>query len=702
MPVAYGFFVMAGQAVLLREMLELFRGNEAAVGVLLFVWLAGNGLGAAKLRLLSRAGAPAAGRILLAAALALPAAVLAARILSGILRYQAVPGMPASLFTAGLLIFPVSFLLGACFSALAAGRGRGAARVYFLESAGAFLGGLAYVPLAGRLDSLEICFFLLCAAALWVVSEEKIRPLARAATLLAWLSALGLWLPFGGRLIDEGRTLAFPGTRILSAVSSRYGNLVLSEKEGMESAYYGGRILYASDDPAFEEMTALPLLAARSHRRILVAGFPPPPLLRGLLAAGCESLTVVFADPALSGLFREESAGEDWKRVRIFPADPFRWCARATERFDLILVVRDLPVSVSDGRYFSDGFYRSLTRLAGERGLVALALDYHENAPGLRTLRRLSAVREALRSRFRHVDFAPAGKLYFFASNAPVAAGERTISERLRTIGGDWRLVNAGYVGHYFSESRRERFRGLLEQYPAEGGRRNFGMSLYREGLKDWLARDLGETAAAAGLLAAVLLYFGVRARRNLAAGFSADARSLYIFFSGFAGMASEIQFLYFFQGVSGALYYAYGLLAGVFMLGLAAGSGWAARKPGRGDGFGISLLAWTAAVAVLFAASPRADSSWWYVILLVANFWGGWGLGGVFAREAAGAARGGTRAQAVSAKLYSFDLFGGAAAALIGPLVLIPFLGHVAAASVSFFLLLAALTVTRRRRHAA
>lgn len=695
MPVAYGFFVLTSQAVLVRELLDLLRGNEAAVGILLFAWLAGSGLGAGVLRRRFRPEA-----LMSAAALVLFAAVPASRLLAGALRYQAAPGFLAAFGGAVLITLPVSFLAGACFSALAAGRGGGVTRVYFLESAGAFLGGLAYVFLAGRVDSLEISFFLLLGAGFAAAAAGRMSPRVRAAAFLACLGGLAFWLAERGGLVAASRALGFPGSRVAYSAASRYGNLVVTRREGMESTYYGGRILYSSQDSSLGEAAALPLLAAESCGRALAAGFPAPAAVRALLDGGCRSLTAVFPDRSLEVPLQSGTGKAEAGRIRIVLEDPYRYSSRASGIFDLILVSRDFPASAADSRYFSRDFYRNLARLAGRRGVVALALDYEEDAPDPRTLRRLAAVGSVLRDSFAYVDFVPAVKFHFLASNSPLAVGGPAAIERLGAAGFEWKLVNEGYVRHYFAESRRERFRDLMSRYAPDDRGRALGVSLYRESLKEWLARDMGDTAAVAVLLVAAALYFGVRMRRRLAGRFFADARSLYIFTAGFASMGAEIQFLFYFQGASGALYYAYGLLAGAFMLGLAAGSGLAVR--GRGDAFGISLLAWTALAGGLYAFPPRADSAAWYAFLLAANFWGGIGLGGLFAREAAAAARKGESGLAVSAKLYSFDLFGASLAAALTPLVSIPFLGRAGAASASFLILLAGLAATRKSRYAA
>ncbi len=105
-------------------------------------------------------------------------------------------------------------------------------------------------------------------------------------------------------------------------------------------------------------------------------------------------------------------------------------------------------------------------------------------------------------------------------------------------------------------------------------------------------------------------------------------------------------------------------------------------------------LLAWLAVVGGLYLGESLAGDDMRMLVSLVGgmNLAGGIGLGAVFSSVV-------KRPRQSVPRAYSADLFGAAAAALLVPLVLVPFAGNVAAAGTAFVVLAAGAAYGRRRR---
>ncbi|HWR98536.1 MAG TPA: hypothetical protein VN317_08955, partial [Candidatus Methanoperedens sp.] len=160
-----GFFSVAAQTILARELLVFFHGSELSLGLVLAVWLVLGGAGSALAGHLLRRRRPsltAVAATAAAAAVALPAGVLGAR-WAGVL-FPLLPGVvpgvrDGALAALALLAMPAA--AGGAWFAIAAALGRdarGPGRAYAWESAGGLAGGavVAAVFAAGALDAFTL------------------------------------------------------------------------------------------------------------------------------------------------------------------------------------------------------------------------------------------------------------------------------------------------------------------------------------------------------------------------------------------------------------------------------------------------------------------------------------------------------------------------------------------------------------------
>jgi len=140
---SYGLFTIAAQALLFREFITTFEGNDISVGIFFASWFLWVGLGA----------------ILVYRAQAIAEKLLPIRT---ILFLSIVVNAPVSLITG--MFFPVACRWVRQDGGLApplGEAGQAVSRVYIIEAAGSFLGGLGVTILLGLGASLARVFFIL-------------------------------------------------------------------------------------------------------------------------------------------------------------------------------------------------------------------------------------------------------------------------------------------------------------------------------------------------------------------------------------------------------------------------------------------------------------------------------------------------------------------------------------------------------------
>ncbi|MEK7477089.1 MAG: hypothetical protein AAB152_15800 [Candidatus Coatesbacteria bacterium] len=676
-----GALSVVAQAVLVRELAVLFRNNELVLGILLGAWLAGSAVGAAGLGRLPAGWRWRSGWLLLAQMLLVLADVFAIRWLFGVWQFHARPPLPVVGGVAFALTAPAGALAGLTFASLATFRsGPLASAIYVAEAGGACLGGLAFAALlAAGWHAIDVVVAALFVVLVFLINSGRARPWGRLAASLA-VPALGLWLclPLLRAADDAGRRLQYRKTPLVFARESRWGHLALTGGPGLGAFWYNGEVIVQRDLAAEEEETLCPILAAGVPSSILVLGFCPDTLLAGWQALGVRRITAVFQDEVMM-LFEDYGSGrrEGYSFSPRF-ADPFRWATVVRERYDLVVVREPLPVTIAANRFFARSFYEGLRGALAPGGVVAVAVAYEENGLDPRTARALAIVQATLGAAYPAGGIVAAGRFWFFASGAPLAMGPADARRRLAALPAVPRFVNAAWVAHTFAPERTSRFERELEAagpVPVNGV---FTMALFRDVLRGWVRRDLGDTGKLLLIVLAALAALAA-ARWNALRGIALRRPgAFWLAAAGFAGMAGEVLLLFWYQGVTGVIYDLFALLTGLFMLGMAlgghAGLGWGPAS--RGVGFaGLLLAGWVAAVGALFLLPVPPGGVVADAVAFALSGLGGAALGAVFTGVARHREKAGASPAAVSG-LYAADLAGSAVAAVAVPALLVPVLG--------------------------
>ncbi len=615
-----GFTAVIGQIVLMRELIQVFNGNEIALGILLATWLLWTAAGSALTSALAQApiASPSRARLAVAAlecllAASLPATIWALRCSKTF--FQTVPGE---------LVGPVPMLLTSlvCLSVFCAASGAlfvaavrmiaaeldlsaraAASAAYLLEAAGSALGGvLASVVLVRFLDAFQIAAIVgllnvFVAAALLFRMK---RPQATLLAVAAALAAIPLLIWVAPQCDAAARARLWRGFHVVADHNSIYGNLTVTETGASEtgairSLYENGFILANAPDPAAaEEAVDYALLEHAAPRRVLlIGGGVNGSVAEALKHPTVESLDYVELDPALivmaqqyfpaqTAVFRTDP------RVHLHLLDGRRFLSETNENYDVIIVDVPDPQTAQLNRFYTVEFFRLARAHLAPDGLLATQLRSSEETISPDLAEFLRSIRRTLGEVFPYQAAIPGETIHFFGS---AQAGVLTRDPQLLVARLRQRKLSTQYVREYFipyrmMPDRMDQVETNLAPLPSTPVNRDFAPIAYEFDVVLWSAQFRSSYTtwfraaehldfAKVAVVLAIVLLLGVvliallpgRERRERAtAGASVAA-------TGFTLMALQIFLLLGFQAVYGYVYTELAILIGLFMAGIALGS---------------------------------------------------------------------------------------------------------------------------------
>ncbi len=497
-----GFSAVVGQVVLMRELIQVYNGNEISLGILLGTWLlwtaVGSGAASATLRVLAGSAGLERNRPRLAVAAlecvlaaSLPATIWALRDAKSL--FQSVPGE---------LVGPVPMLLTSlvCLSVFCAASGAlfvtaarmaqteggisaraAASTAYLFEAAGSGLGGvLASVVLVRFCEAFQIAALvgLINISMAAALALRLRRPQAAVLAGVAALAAIPLLIWVAPRIDRAARERLWRGFNVLGERNSIYGNLVVTQtgapsdrssslgwKTGengpdengpgtIRSIYENGAILANAPDPAAaEEAVDYALLEHAAPKRVLLIGGG----VNGAVAEALKHPTVVRLDyveldPALIGMAREffpaqTAVFDSDPRVHLEFMDGRRYLTETRKKFDVIIVDVPDPQTAQLNRFYTAEFFGAARGRLKPGGLLALELRSSEETISPDLADFLRCIRRTLGEVFPYQAAIPGETIHFFGAMQPDAltSDPNVLVARLRE-----RRLNTQYVREYF------------------------------------------------------------------------------------------------------------------------------------------------------------------------------------------------------------------------------------------------------------
>ncbi|MHC4730375.1 MAG: 4Fe-4S binding protein [Planctomycetota bacterium] len=733
---ALGFFALVAQALLFRSFLASFEGNELGIGAFFGSWLLWVAAGALLGRAAARRRDLRPTHVALLALVYLPAFVLqdqligSARAMTGVAAYELFP-LHKMVLASLLANAPTSLVTGFLFTLACRCSADGAvlpvARVYILESLGAFAGGIfVTLLLAGGLPAQAVFLRAGCLLALATAlcfRKAKIRRRVRAAGAVPLLVLLVL-LVTGADLAWAGARDRATWRRLLAdeayrgSFTTAQGKYLYGEREGQFIVMAWGAVTETLPDTEHaSEVAALALAQNPGARQALVIG-PGSLALCLRLAAFPQVERVAWFHPdpeyppALWPVVPERfRAGR--AKLEIPDQDVRAALSAGTRHYDLILLNLPDVTTLVLNRYATREFFALLKGALAPGGVVALKTSGGANYLGSELVYLGSSAYETLQSTFEHVVLKPGEESWLLAGDrgAAVTAAPAVLRDRFAAIEGAAALYPPeGLLSLYPPdriEFQLERYRSTAEKVGADVLRNtdwqpkallySLAVALRKAGRRA-VARDVALLLAAVARIgvAAVLSYLLLRVVYLLRSPRAAPRPRLFdgaflVGSTGLVGMSLSVVLMFLFQARYGSLYLHAGLVFSLFMLGVFCGGLLAERllaALGREPRALLPcfLVAHLGLFALLLVLTSDPSQLAFAGLFVLAGF-----FTGLYFPVAAHRLRAaGRSAAAAGSSLEMIDHLGGAVGAVLAGLFLLPLLGTSATLALLALLVLA------------
>ncbi len=648
-----GVYAQIAQALLAREGLVAFYGNELSLGAFYGGWLWWLALGSLlAVRWRARPWVMRPLPLLRALVLALPLLLLGQMLLlRGVrLLLDVSPSefIPLGQMFLALLVatLPSGLALGLAFPLACRalrptpaadtdlrGSVAGVSRLYVFDALGALLGGLLFtfvlVEWLGPWRSLGLLSLLLALCGL-------VLGVGRGGRWWAGLLALGGLLlaasPAGGWFGTQLEALRFaslqPGLELETALETRYGHLALGRTGSQFSLVENGRVGESFPDPQGVQQDAAYVFAqAPDAERLLLFGGLASGLAAELLRYPLQRLDLVLHDriaferlrPWLEPATRK--ALED-PRLRLHFGDGRRYVNQLPKDagYDLVLALHADPGSAQGNRYYTQEFYRRMAAAMAPDGVLCTAVSSASNYLGREVKSYSGSLFRTLGETFPEIAIAPGDRHLYCAARTPgrVSEDPGLLERRYRDLPLDEHRFPA-LSFHSLLPADRVAF--VREQLTAEEGELNRDgrpVTYYlntllwgrftASGLVDWLQRlrALGPWPYLVPLavgVALMLIHASLRgpspARRRRRAAVLALA------LLGLISMALQLALLFAYQAQIGFVFSRLALLNGLFMTGLALGAGLIGQQLARRREPGLLLALLLGLLAAGLLAVP-------------------------------------------------------------------------------------------------
>jgi len=644
----FGFTVMSAQILLLRIFLATFSGNELSVGIFLGSWLFWNAAGSYFWGKRVRGAAEPARLmywLLILGAFGVPVTALAIRF-SRLLLYPfpgEMAGFSALGFSAVFLLLPFCFLSGGMFAVGSFLRhrlkkeelSRAASRVYLLETAGSAVGGIGFSVLVLTFDALAIALFLFALnilfALYWAQCMLKVKRFAAAGLLIVVVLFALAALRQGKQL----RLAQWPGFDLLAEKDSEYGNYTLIRRQENCTLLENSLPLFTVPDvqTAEENVHYAMLLHPRPASVLLIGGGLGGAITEILKYPSVKNVDYLEMDPALFEL-TQKYFPTIWKAVRrdrrvtLHQVDGRVYLRNSKNKYDLIILNLPDPLTAQINRFYTKEFFKLAGRKLNREGILSFKASGSENYINQALARYLRCLYATVQSVFPAVAVMPGATIHFFAAKKKglLLLSAKLFIKRLKE-----RRIQTRYVREYFlpfrlSADRMASLRQVLNIDKRVAINSDFSPRAYYLSSVFWTShfsgfftRLLGRMQSirlcclAGAMLFVFLLLFFFRLKKMPAAAGASFLAEQTVLASGFTMMSLELLILLAYQALNGSLYYHLALLLGVFMAGMAFGTGLSLRiqkKNGKRLLLWLNLgLACMAFVAVVFIRSASGFS---------------------------------------------------------------------------------------------
>jgi predicted membrane-bound spermidine synthase len=626
---SYGLFTIAAQTLLFRDFLTSFEGNDISVGVFFGSWFLWVGLGAILVYRATGFVEKLRNSIEFVFLSYIPAFILQllliiqAREISGVEAHALLP-IWVILFLPIVVNAPVSIITGVLFSLAcrwSRDDRRGAvSRVYILEAAGSFIGGLGATILLGLGVSPATIFFLLAIvvslSVFGVQLAKAVVPSTQNSPLRFVTCGFSLLVPlFFCILLAVGAdsalahyvrvvrwTKLLPKDAFLGSFQTAQAEYLYGVYEGQWVAIREGSVCEALPNKgAAGQIAAVSLCQNPDANSVLIVGsglsvcyeFLRLPQIKHVTWAHCDSEYAQKVDRTISPQFKVTS-----ERFHRLDGDVRTLLSSQKQYYDIVIV--NLPEATSSvlNRYYTLEFYHQIKESLKPNGVLAVRVAGGENIMGTELINLGASTKLTLQSVFPRLVITPGEDTWFIASDSEKLTGDPAVlRDRFAAIKGAAEIFSPQALLSVYLPDRAAK---ALENYAAADLPEGLLVNRDSRPLTNLYslllaAKQSGAPVtrfvkylALAGPLAAlipVLILVVLRAVYVLKAGKqsgkpaehlankSSFDSSFLVFSAGWIGIGVVIVLMYLYQTLFGSLYLHIGVISSLFMVGLTIGA---------------------------------------------------------------------------------------------------------------------------------
>lgn len=585
------------QTLFIRELLQIFYGNELCLGVIFAGWLFFTGLGSIIGRVVKK-------NIFIELQIALSLIMPIEFILVNSIKpwLDVGPGeliSPIHMILIAFTVFaPLSGVLGLLFvqgcewwAEEASDKVQGVSRVYILDAIGSMVGGFIFAYLFVRLFSITTLFAmgflnLLVAFLLSISKTDNRKPITKHRNLYLLLSGFCICGLILAKHIEKF-TLSrnYPNYEIVSHKRSIYGNLVLIKLGSLYSLYENGILSFTYPVPIdAEEKVHFTMLQVNNPGRILLLGGNPE-MVSEILKYPIEEIHWVKLDPKVVAVC---SAWIDFsvlhhQKVKMHFQDERKFVRNCRTTFDAVIIDIGEPSTALLNRFYTLEFFKEVAKILNPAGVVAIQISSNPNYLSDEFKEYNGTIYKTLKSVFPYIIFVPGEAMKLFASKAPQYLSDNpdTLSARLMV---PTQYVTKYYLPYEFYSERIDYIRRILDKFnPRVLNTDSRPISYYYDIVlkgayfSQWFRKIFVSFSKIPTWITLVTITLGF-----IFIGFITRPAVLSIGIIGATGISSQLLLILSFAILYGYIYHKIGIITGGFMLGVAFGARFTEKRENK------------------------------------------------------------------------------------------------------------------------
>jgi predicted membrane-bound spermidine synthase/Na+-translocating ferredoxin:NAD+ oxidoreductase RnfG subunit len=711
---SYGLFTIAAQTLLFREFITTFEGNDISVGIFFGSWFLWVGLAA----LLVNKAKAVANKLLkhidflflcyLPAFILQAILIIQARELAGIESYELL-SVQAVLLLSIVINTPVSIITGMLFPTacrwVRQDQKLPVSRVYILEAAGSFVGGLGATVLLGFGVGSATIFFILAfivSLSVFCVQLAKTRRWALAfvpvCALVCLLAGADRALTQQIRIIKWGKLL--PEEAFAGSFQTAQSEYLYGVYQGQWVAVREGSTCEVlPDESTAGRIAAIGLCQNPDAERILVVGsglglcyeFLQLPQTKTITWAHCDNEYVQqierFIPPELK--ITDE-------RLEASAGDVRTLLSKKKQYYDIVIL--NLPDATSSvlNRYYTLEFYHQVKESLRPGGVLQVRAAGGENIMGTELINLGASTKLTLEKVFPHLVLTPGEETWFIVSESENLTGNPgTLRDRFASIkGGSDVFPPEALLSVYLpgraaaaleNYSNADLPRDLLINRDSRPMTHLYSLLLAAKQSEAPITKFVKQLMLAGPLafVIPILIFVVLRIiyilKTTLQEGKSSLDSTFLVFSAGWLGIGAVIVLMYLYQTRYGSLYLHIGLISSVFMVGLTIGAGiirYLVISERKMQPRILLLVVIFVHVLILGTISFWPAEKWTHLIFGMTFAFCGLCTGCYFPLAARQLADSGFEAGQTGSKLEMSDHIGASAGGLLTGLILVPVLG--------------------------